>query len=469
VLNNQESKYVIIPLILDIAGTILAIVAAQELRQQLDFGREILADIGFFPEIIFVLSPLIWAMVAFTIEVYNPSHSYSFLQEARRVVIGVLAALLVLAGVLYFSYRNVSRLLVIYYFVLQLLILLGWRLGLQSLGLFMRDKNHAVRRVLVIGNNELGQQVATAIQKTSNSGLEFAGFVDNLLPDDKSPPDIVLGSFNELAAIVSENSIEEVIVALPEQSYQQINHVVASLQMLPVQVRIVPSYLSLALHRATVEEFGGLLLINLRAPALNNYQRLVKRSFDLLIGSVLLVVSLPLMVGIAIGVWLSSPGPVIFKQARVGENGRIFTMYKFRSMVPHTEVQRSAQFATEPLTNIVHKFEEDPHTTRIGRFLRRTSLDELPQLVNVFKGDMSLVGPRPEMPWLVEKYEAWQLKRFAVPQGITGWWQINGRSNKLMHLHTEDDLYYIQNYSIFLDIQILLKTVLVVFRRDGAF
>ena len=118
---------------------------------------------------------------------------------------------------------------------------------------------------------------------------------------------------------------------------------------------------------------------------------------------------------------------------------------------------------------VIHKVPNDPRVTRVGRFIRRTSLDELPQLFNVLKGEMSLVGPRPEMPWLVEQYAPWQRKRFAVPQGITGWWQINGRDDKLMHLHTEDDLYYIQNYSILLDLQILWKTIGVVLKRRGAF
>jgi lipopolysaccharide/colanic/teichoic acid biosynthesis glycosyltransferase len=119
--------------------------------------------------------------------------------------------------------------------------------------------------------------------------------------------------------------------------------------------------------------------------------------------------------------------------------------------------------------NLIHKVKDDPRVTRVGRFIRRWSLDELPQFFNVLKGDISLVGPRPEMPWLVEEYETWQRKRFAVPQGITGWWQVNGRSDKMMHLHTDEDLYYIQNYSLWLDILILLKTPWVVLRGKGAY
>jgi lipopolysaccharide/colanic/teichoic acid biosynthesis glycosyltransferase len=172
---------------------------------------------------------------------------------------------------------------------------------------------------------------------------------------------------------------------------------------------------------------------------------------------------------IAIAIKLDSPGPVIFKQKRVGENGRLFLMYKFRTMVAGAEERMEEVIQRDADGHLVHKFPDDPRITRLGRFLRRTSLDELPQFINVLKGEMSLVGPRPEMPILVEQYQQWQLKRLAVPQGITGWWQVNGRSDKPMHLHTEDDLYYIQNYSLLLDLQICLKTGWVILRGKGAY
>jgi lipopolysaccharide/colanic/teichoic acid biosynthesis glycosyltransferase len=144
-------------------------------------------------------------------------------------------------------------------------------------------------------------------------------------------------------------------------------------------------------------------------------------------------------------------------------------MLKFRTMVRNAEQLQSQVEKRDAEGNLIHKSKDDPRVTKIGKFLRRFSLDELPQLINIVRGDMSLVGPRPEMPYLVEKYQPWQRKRFAVPPGLTGWWQINGRSDKPMHLHTEDDLYYIQNYSIWLDIQILMRTVWVVLVGRGAY
>ena len=173
--------------------------------------------------------------------------------------------------------------------------------------------------------------------------------------------------------------------------------------------------------------------------------------------------------GIALVIKLDSAGPVFFRQRRVGENGRIFRMYKFRTMMENAEKMQPQVNHVNGDGYIIHKQENDPRVTRVGRFLRRTSLDESPQLLNVLKGEMSLVGPRPEMPWLVDSYEPWQHKRFAVPQGMTGWWQVNGRSEKPMHLHTEDDLYYVQNYSMWMDLYILLKTPLVVLKGRGAY
>jgi exopolysaccharide biosynthesis polyprenyl glycosylphosphotransferase len=194
-----------------------------------------------------------------------------------------------------------------------------------------------------------------------------------------------------------------------------------------------------------------------------------KRVFDLVVGSFALVVSLPLMALSALLVYFEDGPPVIFRQKRVGWRGRLFEIYKFRTMVKNAE-QWTGQIETwDADGNLIHKQPDDPRVTRVGRILRRFSLDELPQLFNVLTGTMSLVGPRPELPYLVEKYESWQFQRFAVPPGMTGWWQISGRSDRPMHLHTEDDLYYIQNHSIWLDLQIIFRTIWVVIRGKGAY
>ncbi len=194
-----------------------------------------------------------------------------------------------------------------------------------------------------------------------------------------------------------------------------------------------------------------------------------KRVFDLLFGFFALIFTLPLMVISALLVYLEDGPPVIFRQTRVGRNGRLFEIYKFRTMVKNAEQLQGQVQRRDTHGNWIYKTRDDPRVTRVGRILRRFSLDELPQLLNVLAGTMSLVGPRPELPYLVEKYESWQHKRFAILPGMTGWWQINGRSDKPMHLHTEDDLYYIQNHSMWLDMQIILRTLWVVIIGKGAY
>jgi lipopolysaccharide/colanic/teichoic acid biosynthesis glycosyltransferase len=189
--------------------------------------------------------------------------------------------------------------------------------------------------------------------------------------------------------------------------------------------------------------------------------RVSKRALDITIASVLLLGLSPLLALIAVLVRLDSPGPAFFVQERIGQGGRLFRMFKFRTMT----VGKWNLAGPEP-----HKRLDDQRITRLGRWIRRTSLDELPQLVNVVKGDMSLVGPRPEIPAIaLRHYATWQYRRLSVPQGLTGWWQVNGRGSRLMHKHTEDDLYYIERASFWFDLKVLLLTIRAVISRDGAF
>ncbi len=196
---------------------------------------------------------------------------------------------------------------------------------------------------------------------------------------------------------------------------------------------------------------------------------MLKRVFDILFGLPALILALPLMALSVLLVYLEDGRPVIFRQKRVGRNEQLFEMFKIRTMVKNAEQFWSQVEKRDVHGDLVHKRKDDPRVTRVGRVLRRFSLDELPQLINVLEGTMSLVGPRPEIPSLAEKYEPWQRKRFEVLPGMTGWWQVNGRSDKPMHLHTEDDLYYIQNCSIWLDLWIIVKTIWIVLSGKGSY
>jgi exopolysaccharide biosynthesis polyprenyl glycosylphosphotransferase len=260
-----------------------------------------------------------------------------------------------------------------------------------------------------------------------------------------------------------------VLIALPLRAHQETIDLITRLQQLTVSVRVVPDLFDLAFARTGIEDIDGIPIVSLRDPAITPVRRAIKRGFDLLVASVALILcTLPFTI-IAIAIKRDSRGPVIFKQQRVGESGKLFWMLKFRTMIDGADSQLPDLIKKQVDGQIVFKHKDDPRITRVGRWLRQFSLDELPQLINVIKGEMSLVGPRPELPWLMAEYAPWQLKRFNVPQGMTGWWQVNGRSEKPTLAKTRDDLYYIQNYSLRLDIIILLKTIGAVLRRTGAF
>jgi exopolysaccharide biosynthesis polyprenyl glycosylphosphotransferase len=278
----------------------------------------------------------------------------------------------------------------------------------------------------------------------------------------------ILAGFDQIPGLVERQRVTDIVFALPREAQDKLPHELVSLWKLPLRVSTVPDFFDLGFARIRVDYLGGLAMIGLRDPAIDGFQRVAKRLLDLVFGTLLLLVSLPLMVAIALAIRVDSRGPVLFRQRRVGENGQLFTMYKFRSMVADAE-QRQESVNVSTSNGLIHKRPHDPRVTRSGRWLRRFSLDELPQLLNVLRGEMSLVGPRPELPWIVEQYLPWQYQRLAVPQGMTSWYVVNGRSEKLMHLNTEEDLRYVRQYSFLQDIKILCQSVGAVVKGRGAF
>jgi exopolysaccharide biosynthesis polyprenyl glycosylphosphotransferase len=415
---------------------------------------------------LYIAIAAIWIVVLGLFHLYDSRAIFAVGDELRILVSGSAFAGLVIAGLLYLSYRDVSRWLFLVFVLLAFLLLVAWRLASRSI-MAALGRPPARHRVLICGTGPLGMQVGQAIESHRSAGLEVIGYLDHGPPAERTTV-TVLGAISDLRTIVLAERVDEVVIALP-QGGEQLHELVSVVIDIPLHVRVIPDCFTLALDRPSVEELAGIPMLDLRAGPLGEYQRLAKRLFDLVVSGVLLVVTAPLMAFVAVAIKLDSPGAVLFAQRRVGENGKIFTMYKFRSMAADAEAQQTNAPSKNDAGQIVHKRRDDPRVTRVGRFLRRTSLDELPQFFNVLMGDMSLVGPRPELPWLVSQYEPWQRRRLVVPQGMTGWWQVNGRSHKLMHLHTDDDLYYIANYSFWLDLRILSRTLQAVIRGEGAY
>jgi exopolysaccharide biosynthesis polyprenyl glycosylphosphotransferase len=469
-LRRFSINYAIISMILDALWVVIGLQVAVFLRPFLDglpFVKTIPEQIN-LPAGIYISFPLVWVGILSAFAIYDGRKYLRVADEYAMLTLASLIASISMAGILYLSYRQISRLLFITFVLIVYILFLAWR-GIARLGFRLRkDWPDAPRRVLIVGAGPLGMRIGEQILKARIENMQCVGYVDDDIGLDNTHPDL-MGKFRDIRKLVKEAAITDVVIALPHSVYQKMSEVVNLTTDMPVKVWVALGFFDLALYKTDIEDFAGVPMLDLRAPALSEYQRLVKRGFDLFIGALALVLAFPMMTLISLVVWIFDGRPVFFLQKRVGENGRIFEMYKFRTMIKNADKIKEVVEQTDAEGNLIHKNEDDPRVTGIGRFLRRFSLDELPQLFNVVMGTMSLVGPRPELPYLVEKYHAWQRKRFAVPPGITGWWQINGRSERVMHLHTEDDLYYINNYSLWLDIQILIRTIWTVLLGKGAY
>ncbi len=451
----------------DLVATLIGLYVTSKMRILLPFGYDLHYSQVQLPIVLYLAVAVIWTVIFLILTPQRAIFTSGLPEAIGRLLLSVGLAGLSFAGLLYLSpFRDVSRLQFLYFIISNLIVLLTIHLVVR-VRFRARQSQRWRRRILIVGGGSTGRQIARELSQRHWAGLQVVGYTSDELVIDAQLP--VLGELADTVSVVEQKNIDEVIFALPPQQHERVVEITLQLQRHPVMVHTVPGLIDLAFARTAVDTLGGIPLISLRESALTEPQRLIKRFFDILLSSVALVLLAPVMLLIAILIKLDSPGPIFFTQERVGEHGKRFKMVKFRSMYQHADTLMDTVVQRDALGNLLHKHALDPRVTRIGQKLRRTSLDELPQLINVLRGEMSLVGPRPEIPCIVAEYQSWQWQRFRIPPGMTGWWQINGRSNKPMHLHTEEDLFYVQNYSFWLDLQILLKTIIVVWRGHGAY
>jgi exopolysaccharide biosynthesis polyprenyl glycosylphosphotransferase len=467
--NNRLSRRLFLT---DLALPALGFYLGTLLRKELPYG-EATNMVSADPTLqVYLIVMASWILSLLVHGVYEPERVLRWYSETTKVMAASLMATVLVAGVFYLTRIELSRLQFGYALIITVALLLGVRFAMRTWHRLVgfRTPNTSVR-ILVVGTGALGKQTAAVLETYKRWGYELVGFLADSLDeaDGAMAPAARLGTISELERMVTEYRIDDVWIALQDGSRETVRSVVERLATLPVRVHLVPDYGALALVAARPASSEGLPVIALRAPVITGTPRILKRGFDIVVSLGALVVTAPLMAVLAALIRLDSRGPVIFRQERVGENGRIFRMFKFRTMTAGAEPLEQHFENETDISAIDHKQRFDPRITRLGRLLRRYSLDELPQLYNVLRGDMSLVGPRPELPWLVAKYDPSQRRRLAVPQGITGWWQVTGRSDKPMHRHTDEDLHYVYHYSLWLDVQILAKTLKVVIRGDGAF
>ncbi len=465
---------------------VMAFALAYWLRYDIELGRNVVAESSYRPFSFFY--PYVAAFVGIGLLAFHARGMYALPRGASwfdfmRVVVSaslVTVAALTL-GALFLNTVLPSRGLFLLLWASTLAIFAVERFAFRRLRVALWRRGINTRKAVVVGTGLAGQRIMKDIVERSDLGYKLTGYVSDVkespgghnwrvplkVRDGMVPQ--WLGTVKDIERIICGRDVHEVIVALPATHHAQILNIIDSCRACGVDFKLVPDLFEMRFNEVRIDALNGVPLIGVKDVALQGFNLLVKRVLDvtLAVGSLALA-AIPMLI-IAAAVKLNSPGPVFFKQKRVGKAGQEFTCYKFRSMYEDAE-QRLAEIAhLNEADGPIFKVKNDPRLTPVGKFLRRTSLDELPQLFNILKGEMSWVGPRPPLRREVEQYSDWHLKRLDVTPGLTGLWQVSGRSDLSFEEMVKLDIYYAENWSLAMDAAIILKTIPAVVKRQGAY
>jgi exopolysaccharide biosynthesis polyprenyl glycosylphosphotransferase len=420
-----------------------------------------------------VTAPLVWLGVFTAYNLYDNDSlriSVSSFDEVRdlfhAMLVGSLGYLILSQAVTYFFdwwiYSAVESVL----FLTAALILVPVLRGTIRSWVFPRVMEP--RRTLIVGSGDEARLVFRKLQAHPEYGLEVVGFLDGESGDPV--PGALLGAPQEIAHVVDEFEIDHVLLASGVGSHEETLDLIRTVRRPDVHVSIVPRYFEIFTSRATLDEVEGMPVVTLPAMRLGRSERVLKRSVDLLVAGTALVVLAPVLAAVALAIRLGSTGPALYRQPRRGRQGSTFQIVKFRTMFVGSEQRRAEVLHMNEVDGPLFKIKgRDPRVTRIGAFLRRTSLDELPQLWNVVKGEMSLVGPRPFVVYEADQITGWANRRLDMTPGITGLWQVLGRNDIPFDEMTKLDYLYVTNWSLWWDLKILCQTIPVVLGRRGAY
>jgi len=400
---------------------------------------------------------------------YEPEISILNISEVRKIFKATLVGLLIFFF-LTFYLKNISfsRLIITFSAIFLFVLVSFERLFFYKLHQKLHMRGFGVNRILIYGAGEVGQLLYRRLMQSPALGYLPMGFIDDntekvgkFISNNQSAANYslpVLGTFDSFENLVKQKNINELFVTITSLHAEKFAQVIHKCRELEVNFRFVPNLFDLKVQRISVSGVDGIPLLSIKAPRINPVYSFVKRIFDVVVSIAMLILLSPVILLISLLIKKDSPGSVIFKQKRIGLKKKEFKMYKFRTM-----------WMDENPYDWTPTSLDDKRITPFGKFLRRTSLDELPQFINVLKGEMSVVGPRPEMPFIVEKYSELQCDRFEVKPGITGIWQISADRGKQIHDNIEYDLYYIDNCGFLLDLVIVIRTIYFAIRGIGAF
>ena len=386
---------------------------------------------------------------------YKPIRTRRFYREGEMIFIADTVGILITVCWLYLT-RNIyfSRLMLGYFYVFTILFVGLERYLIRKALTKLRAKGYNQKHIMIVGAGALGQQYARKAAENRELGYQITGYVDDYYPKEDKDGIPILGTTRELDQILETHRVDEVVIALPNTSQKRINDVIDICEFQGIKTQVIPDYFALIQgSKPSFDELDGIPLINTRYIPLDDpWKNVLKRSFDIVFSTLVLVILSPLLLVTAIGVKITSPGPVIYKQTRIGLNRKEFEIYKFRSMRNDVPDVGNKGWTTE----------DDPRKTKFGTFIRKTSIDELPQFWNVLKGDMSVVGPRPERPYWVNQFKEevphYMIKHHVRP-GLTGLAQVEGwRGDTSINERIKADIRYIENWTPWLDIKIMFKT-----------
>ncbi len=452
----------------DLAVLVLAFPVAYLIRDRMtgDTFPGLFPIVWYWP--VLALSILLWLAAARITRVYDVYRMRSVFTELFRIGRALFSLAVLVAAASFLTHQNeLSRLLVGIYYGVAFVLIAANRIVIRGTAHALRRRGYNTRTFAIVGTGAIARGLREGLLSHRQWGYSFAGYV----LDRDDPPrrgETVLGHVTDLPAILERHVIDLLVFAVVPSQVADLETAVAAAEEQGVPVRIALDLFPERRSRLTVEDVDGIPVLSIGTAPQEILPLLGKRTLDVIGSFLALLVLSPALAVIALAVKIESPGPALFRQVRIGLNGRRFTLFKFRSMRLGAEEELAALLEHNEADGPVFKMRDDPRVTRVGAFLRRTSLDEIPQLFNVLVGEMSLVGPRPPLPDEVARYERWQRRRLLVKPGLTCTWQVSGRSELTFDRWMQLDLEYIDRWSLWNDVRIILRTIPAVLLGRGA-